>query len=588
MQRKKKRSIIFELHSIPIKFRTYLSKRRSLCARTRKNLMTSKSPRVSNKRLYLVSYSIPLSLLVVLLLGLGVMVSPDLFGGVGSQKSYAIETSEESNNSMARIAPATSIAIGVSADTSDGYGNDVTGQVDTAPGAGTAYRSHKINITGSNILSYSLKISGPTNLTPSSGASTTISGAGGKTGSSMTGNTWGYAWGQDSEAVEEMTYNTMPTTGTGLTCDSPASYNVNCERKLVFGANFGVDANPGTYTAGVTLSLTATPAVVTYTLSYNANGGSNAPTAQTVDSADASKQFTISGKGSMVRANYSFLGWSTSSSATTADTTYNPGKTVTLTKDNRSLTLYAVWKADTMQGITSGFCKNNSNISTGTTFTLKDDRDGNTYNIVKLKDGQCWMQQNLKLGGSSAMSLTSSDTDLASGTSSWTLPASSDSSWSGSNTLAQIRVGKSGMTVNSSYPGDGKGWQSNYGNYYSWCAATAGSCSSATSDGAVAGGSICPKNWHLPTGNTNGEFYNVLNGLNFTTVQQSPYLFPAAGLINDSLGFIHPGTDGVYWSSTANDSTNAYDLLFGSSGFYPGTGIDGRCLGSSVRCVADY
>ena len=73
----------------------------------------------------------------------------------------------------------------------------------------------------------------------------------------------------------------------------------------------------------------------TYTVSYNANGGSNAPASQTkVYGVTLTLSSTIP-----YRFNYEFLGWSVSSSATTA--TYTAGGSYT---GNASVTLYAVWK----------------------------------------------------------------------------------------------------------------------------------------------------------------------------------------------------------------------------------------------------
>lgn len=73
----------------------------------------------------------------------------------------------------------------------------------------------------------------------------------------------------------------------------------------------------------------------TYTVSYNANGGSNAPSSQTkVHGVTLTLSSTIPH-----RFNYEFLGWSASSSATTA--TYTAESSYT---DNASVTLYAVWK----------------------------------------------------------------------------------------------------------------------------------------------------------------------------------------------------------------------------------------------------
>lgn len=72
-----------------------------------------------------------------------------------------------------------------------------------------------------------------------------------------------------------------------------------------------------------------------HTVSYNANGGYNAPTNQT--KRYLSKLY-LSGS-TPTRQNYEFLGWSTDSSATTA--AYQPGAIYNTDKD---LTLYAVWK----------------------------------------------------------------------------------------------------------------------------------------------------------------------------------------------------------------------------------------------------
>ena len=73
----------------------------------------------------------------------------------------------------------------------------------------------------------------------------------------------------------------------------------------------------------------------TYTVSYNANGGSNAPASQTkVHGVTLTLSSTVP-----YRFNYEFLGWSASSSATTA--TYTAGGSYT---GNVSVTLYAVWK----------------------------------------------------------------------------------------------------------------------------------------------------------------------------------------------------------------------------------------------------
>ena len=76
----------------------------------------------------------------------------------------------------------------------------------------------------------------------------------------------------------------------------------------------------------------------TYVIAYNANGGSGAPANQTKAHFTPLKLSTQKPR----RTGYTFLGWSTSSTATTA--TYSPGDTYT---NNGRVTLYAVWSAKT-------------------------------------------------------------------------------------------------------------------------------------------------------------------------------------------------------------------------------------------------
>lgn len=90
-------------------------------------------------------------------------------------------------------------------------------------------------------------------------------------------------------------------------------------------------------TKSVSFSVTV-PAWTSYTITYNANGGSGAPSKQTKWK---DQTLTLSGT-KPTRTGYSFLGWSTSSTATSA--TYTAGGSYTA---NSAATLYAVWKANT-------------------------------------------------------------------------------------------------------------------------------------------------------------------------------------------------------------------------------------------------
>ena len=89
-------------------------------------------------------------------------------------------------------------------------------------------------------------------------------------------------------------------------------------------------------TMSVSTSYTI-PALTKYTISYNANGGSGAPSAQ---SKYYGKSLTLSST-KPTRTGYTFKGWATSSSGSVA---YAAGASYTA---NASATLYAVWQANT-------------------------------------------------------------------------------------------------------------------------------------------------------------------------------------------------------------------------------------------------
>lgn len=74
---------------------------------------------------------------------------------------------------------------------------------------------------------------------------------------------------------------------------------------------------------------------VTFTITYNANGGTGTPASQTKTSG---KALTLSST-KPTRQGYTFLGWATSSGASSAQ--YNPGSSFTT---DANTTLYAVWR----------------------------------------------------------------------------------------------------------------------------------------------------------------------------------------------------------------------------------------------------
>ena len=98
-------------------------------------------------------------------------------------------------------------------------------------------------------------------------------------------------------------------------------------------AKYPVDGSY-TYTANESVTLYAVWEAITYTIKFNANGGSNAPSSQTKT---YGKTLVLT-TNKPTRTNYNFEGWGLSSNTSTV--TYNAGGNYT---KNASDTLYAVW-----------------------------------------------------------------------------------------------------------------------------------------------------------------------------------------------------------------------------------------------------
>lgn len=303
-----------------------------------------------------------------------------------------------------------------------------------------------------------------------------------------------------------------------------------------------------------------------------------------------------------------------------------------------------------MQSMTSGICTDIiTPTATATTVPetkLVDTRDGNTYWVAKLADGNCWMTQNLNLLIDSSRTYTHDDTDLG-----WT-EGIATATWTPNSTLATVvTVGEEDTNEGENvyvvynwsednrapYQMEGGDRYNGYaslavcvssgytetqcehyhdGNYYNWSATVAeNDTSSITTNYTVMPNSICPAGWRLPKGLTNDNgtiiptdynvmFYknNIATGL--TTSQDAsvgiisgsekklgsePIYFARSGQVYS--GYVDWGsTNGYYWTNTASSSSFAYLVSFGwnSNGvtnLVPARGSS-RYYGRSVRCMA--
>ena len=103
---------------------------------------------------------------------------------------------------------------------------------------------------------------------------------------------------------------------------------------LFASATAPIYASGGTYATNANVTLYAVWQITTYTVTFQANGGSDAPAAQTKRYGSA---LTLT-NAEPVKTGFNFLGWGLTSDAATA--AYAPGDSYTA---NADLTLYALW-----------------------------------------------------------------------------------------------------------------------------------------------------------------------------------------------------------------------------------------------------
>ena len=325
------------------------------------------------------------------------------------------------------------------------------------------------------------------------------------------------------------------------------------------------------------------------------------------------------------RTGYGFAGWNDKYDY--SGTNYGPNQTITAPADvqTNGLSLYAVWikSAGSIQNWDG--C---SNLTQGTTTALTDERDSNTYAVAKLADGKCWTIENLRLDDSAELSPTNTHNPSLPLNNSWyyknrqgTLTTSNHLStpsdptstsphtaWCVSSSSAcedQSMLATNNTTLFTNNTSTSYSTSSNvysYGNYYNWYSATAGhgKYGSSYGSGYVAPGDICPAGWHLPTSkDASGEFGKLDIALGGTGATQSgdagttqsakwrsyPNNFVYSGYVTGSSVLLR-GPNGLYWSSSALNSGDAYHLVFYSSYVDPGSGEINKSYGRMVRCVA--
>ncbi len=336
------------------------------------------------------------------------------------------------------------------------------------------------------------------------------------------------------------------------------------------------------------------------------------------------------------RDGYGFAGWSDAYDYATNPNAkfYGPMETITVPEGATAngLSLYAVWvkSVGTLQDadkvaelcgttttdniLTKAPTDGTANLSSVSALT--DQRDNQTYAIAKLADGKCWMIENLRLDNQYTVGNNQTDSSVTNASlsqgynPSFIGLADSESANFSNSTKANSLYSTDGSTA-STISGSDQGSRFprynndntsqrvesttntdvntySYGNYYTWHAVIADTTNYTNGDYNAT--SICPTGWHIPTGNTSGEYYALNTDANSgatnrsTGLRRYPANFLYSGYFSTSSASSR-GDSGFYWSSATFSALGSYALRLGSTNVLPGTLSPGRNYGNSARCV---
>ena len=405
---------------------------------------------------------------------------------------------------------------------------------------------------------------------------------------------------------------------------NPVGVNITPSSAGAFGStsfNVTVSTNQPGYTLSMTTSSTS---LASTTINPETNEYFTIPTLDFVSGGYTQSNFTRNRWGiSIDGGNYNAIAASQqlkdTDTATNADvTTIGVGANLDLLTASGSYSTtieFAVVPKITCLSAISGNMQDivaTSSYCDGATGTMTDSRDGTTYHVAKLADGKIWMLDNLALDltDSTVLNNVAAANTNASATSITALKSGNrtagdqyatsgvSSNWT-TDSFSDPRINMANKDIiPSNAPTNGAGYNK-VGGYYNYCAASAGSyCygngSSAGTSSGNATEDICPKNWRMPTGGTNGEYAalaNIIYGSTGNTADATAIadyrnalsLPLSGGFFLGSIEYL--GSGGTFWSnSRASSSSDMYYMSVDTSDVSPSQYYQ-RQLGMSVRCL---
>ncbi len=397
--------------------------------------------------------------------------------------------------------------------------------------------------------------------------------------------------------VNDSTYASTITLSSNVPTRTGYTFNGWCTSQVAAGTT----CNGTEYVAGGTYNIdqiTGSNELVFYaiwnpTITFRA--GNNIETIIVADSsqnykpfyATASRDITftnvLSGRKYIVtvvpKANYTLdtaTPWTSSTDSTAGLASYTL-LTTTYTVGNIAETLIANGSEETSSYITmKDFTKANCTAATNVT----DERDGKSYTVAPI-GSYCYMLSDLRLDGgieldsltsdieSSGVTYVDPNTGETITTTTFTVPTEA---WQGYYCKAVMK------SVNNEY-------------YYNWYAAKANpyQCNNPTSytnatktNDNYSLGSICPKNWRLPT------YADASSDINSNNLWDGGSNY---GMLVTKGGYLggqqYLGTSGYWWLNDRSTNNRSYYLSFSgkdiSSSFSGGASL--KRYGQSVRCI---
>ena len=271
-----------------------------------------------------------------------------------------------------------------------------------------------------------------------------------------------------------------------------------------------------------------------------------------------------------------------------------------------------------MQDMNKEICENAEVVDSE--LQVIDNRDNKVYWIAKLRDGNCWMTQNLDLDlvsdpqAENHVALTSENTDLNDSThqayqNGYTTNEQDIITWTpNTSTLSNIEDwinnndGPMTLNVDDIFMGNTTDAHTLTGNYYNWPSAIASNSNNNSfgdtydSPNNNPKNSICPKGWRLPiittysnTAPGNNDFANLVyyyNNGNYsstTNLKNAPLYLIWAGHVEQNYGIVHRNAASYYQSSSSKALLDAY-RFFGS--YSSNIGNNRKSYGMSIRCLA--